>query len=137
MFEILKQLSIILFTLLGLTSNVGAPIGNATSTTPSLYEQDLAVIQNDVSLNNYVDIYMSNLAIIENSHFVKNKKYLQRLKDKQLPVYSDLPQIEVHEYVSPKGEGYQVYFRMLKNGHLFERSSGVGVEAVSRNFEWR
>ena len=97
MLETLKQLSIILFTLLGLTSNVGAPIGNATSTTPSLYEQDLAVIQSDLDLKNFVNLTMSNLAIQENSYFVKNKKYLQKLKNKNLPVYSDLPQKEVHE----------------------------------------
>ena len=126
-----------LYALLGLTANVGAPIGNATTTLPSVYDNDLAIIQNDTAIKNYIALYMSNLSVIENSYYVKKGKYLGRFKDKELPVYSGLPQVIVHEYVGPRGDGYQAYFRLLKNGHLFERSQGVGPEALERNFEWR
>lgn|SRR3990167_3271727 len=137
MIDILKQLTIILYALLNITAPVGAPLGNSTSTAPSVQELDLQIIQNDVAIKNYISVYMSNLAVIENSYYVKNGNYLQRFKDKELPVYSGLPQIEVHEYVGPRGDGYQAYFKISKNGHIFEKSVGVGPEAISRNFEWR
>lgn len=46
-------------------------------------------------------------------------------------------QIEVHEYVSKEGAGYQIFFRKKEAGVVLIRAIGFGPEAETRTFNWR
>jgi len=82
-----------------------------------------------------------DIATLQDSYFEKTGSYLQILPGNQLPEYEDgsvsqklggtLPSdAYVHVYESPKGKGYQIFF---KDGNTLI-STGFGPEAADRTF---
>lgn len=82
-----------------------------------------------------------DIAMLQDSYFEKNGNYLQILPGNELPAHEEgsvsqklggtLPSdAYVHVYESPKGKGYQVFF---KDGNTLI-STGFGPEAADRTF---
>lgn len=47
------------------------------------------------------------------------------------------PNIFVHEYTSPAGNGYQIFEEEMRADGLYRRSYGLGGEAIERTFNWK
>ncbi len=45
--------------------------------------------------------------------------------------------IQIHEYVAPTGNGYQVIFTADDGVDVWTKSQGYGVEALERTWDWR
>lgn len=73
-------------------------------------------------------------AIEQAAYKTTNTRYKQKLRQ---PLSASF-EIEMHEYLGPKGAGYQAYiYKQDATGNRLVKSFGEGPEATSRSFDWR
>lgn len=76
-------------------------------------------------------VAVTDPTVRETADFALNGKYTQyklgELKDN----------LEVHEYVSPKGAGYQVYETETRSDGKYVRSYGSGEDSEVKSFDWK
>lgn len=126
-------LTAILLVRLGKYDGIRNAIG-ATTSPEAVLEQ----IKADTSVSGKVTSILNSVNSIQSSHIGNNPRYLQFFKANSYPGLGSLPfSVEVTQYKSDIGKGYQIIFKKEQDGYYFIKSVGFGNEALTRTWEWR
>ena len=128
----------------------------------------LSVLSADAALDSRVDSVFNAIKAYQLNYIQTNNVYWQGLRTHNQPVeYGEsiqpenldclpagktiswngagivmnppLPfQIEIHEYVTGKGDkGFQVFYYVQSNGKVYVKSKGYGIEEAQRTYGWQ
>jgi len=94
-----------------------------------------------------IDIYQEAYLLTHETYF-QGIKTSNPLTEETKPTYqneswSDLNlsksspyEIEIHQYVSPAGQGYNIFYYKTELGKNYYKSIGFGPEAADRTYDW-